>query len=141
MLKLAFCGNDCNCCPRYIATRSNNEERLREVALLWAEIGWRDVVMPSIEMVCYGCNQANWCRYDIRECALKTQVDNCGECRDYPCEKILKVFEQTDIYSKKCEETLSRKDYECLCKAFFSKKANLAQPSKQHNQGNLAADK
>ena len=125
MLKLAFCGDDCNFCPRYIATQSGSEERLREAALLWKQAGWRDAISPPAEMVCYGCEQAERCTYNIRECALKRQVNNCGECKDYPCEKVLKAFERTDTYAKKCKEILSPKDYECLQKAFFSKRENL----------------
>ena len=131
MLNLAPCGDDCNLCPRYIATQSGSEERLREVALLWQQVGWRDTIVPPAEMVCYGCEQASWCRYNIRECALKRQINNCGECKDYPCEKIKKAFEQTNLYAKKCQEILPPKDYEYLRKTFFSKRENLDRVNKK----------
>jgi len=35
MVKLAFCGDDCNYCPRYNATLNQNEHKLREIAVLW----------------------------------------------------------------------------------------------------------
>jgi len=132
MLKLASCGNDCNFCPRYTATQSDDVERLKEVAALWNRVGWRDVVVSPEEMVCYGCSSANWCRYDIRKCVLEKKVDNCGECKGYPCENVLKTFEQTELYAKDCREKLSKEDYERFHKAFFSKSENLDRANKEY---------
>ncbi len=39
MLNLGLCGDDCNYCPRYLATQSGDEERLKEVAVMWQMIG------------------------------------------------------------------------------------------------------
>jgi len=126
MLKLALCGDDCNACPRYIATRSGSLERLEEVATVWKRVGWRDAILPPEEMICHGCAPAKWCRYDdIRKCGQEKGVGNCGMCRNYPCEKIKKVFEQSESYARVCKEHCSKKDHECFLKAFFSKKENL----------------
>jgi hypothetical protein len=125
MLKLAFCGNDCNLCPRYIATQSSNVERLKEIAEIWKIAGWRDVVVSPEEMVCHGCSSIDWCRYGIRECALEKRVDNCGTCGDYPCEKVLTAFEMSELYAKNLQERLSKDNYELFRKAFSSKKENL----------------
>jgi len=124
MLKLAFCGNDCNFCSRYIASQSGNIERLKEVAAIWKEVGWRDTIVPPEEIVCCGCSPSNWCRYDVPKCTLEKQVENCGKCNDYPCEKILKMFEQTELYAKNCKKILSKEDYRRFQKAFFMKKKN-----------------
>ena len=132
MLKLGFCGDDCNVCPRYIATQSGDVGRLQEVAKMWKRAGWRDTILTCKEMMCYGCASVKWCRYDeVRKCAQEKGIDNCGECDDYPCKKIEKVFEQSDSYAKACKENCSKEDYECFRQAFFSKKENL---DRVHNE-------
>lgn len=55
MQKLAFCGNDCTVCPRYTATLSGDVLRLKAVAKLWNQLGWRDTIVPQEEIMCYGC--------------------------------------------------------------------------------------
>lgn len=126
MLKLAFCGDDCNACPRYIATQSGDVEQLKEIAAMWNRAGWRETVLPPDQMICNGCASVKWCRYDkIRKCAQEKGIDNCGKCNDYPCKKIEKVFEQTESYAKLCKENCSKEDYERLHEAFFSKKKKL----------------
>ena len=133
MLKLAFCGDDCNACPRYIATQSGDAERLKEAAAMWKRAGWRDEIVPPEEMVCHGCASVKSCRYDdIRKCAQEKRIDNCGRCNDYPCKQIEKVFQQTESYAKLCKENCSKKDYECFQKAFFSKREKLDSIYKGH---------
>ena len=128
MLKLGFCGDDCNACPRYIATQSGDVEQLKKVAALWYRVGYRDKIVPPEEMICHGCS-STWCNRtylrDVRECASEKSIENCGECEGYPCKKVLKVFEQTESFAKACREKCSKEEYECLQKAFFSKKDNL----------------
>jgi hypothetical protein len=132
MIELAYCGDDCNLCPRYIATQSNNIEKLKEVAVLWKKAGWRENIVLPEEMVCYGCNTERKCIYDyIKKCALEKGIDNCGFCPNYPCEKIENVFFQTETYAKLCKENCSKKEYELLHKAFFLKKQNMDKVHKQ----------
>ncbi len=133
MLKLTFCGNDCNACPRFIATQSGDAERLKEVAAMWGKAGWRNEILSPEEMVCHGCVSVKWCRYDnIRKCAREKGIDNCGICQDYPCKKIEKVFEQTESYAKECEKNFSKGDYGHLHEAFFSKRKKLDEAHEQH---------
>lgn len=131
MLNLGFYGNDCNYCPRYIATQSGNVERLKEVAVMWKRVGWRDTILSPEEMVCYGCSSVSWCRRDIQKCALEKGVDNCGKCKNYPCDKVLKAFEQAESYAKICKERCSKELYERLQKAFFSRKENMDRVNKE----------
>ena len=132
MLELAYCGDDCNLCPRYIATQNNSIEKLKEVAVLWKKAGWRENVVPPEDMVCHGCNTERKCIYDdIKKCALEKGIDNCGFCLDYPCGKIENVFAQTEIYVKLCKENCSKEEYELLNKAFFLKKQNMDKVHKQ----------
>lgn len=125
MRKLAFCGNDCDECPRYLATKSNNEKVLQETALLWHRLGYRDRVVSPQEITCQGCTPSNWCRHEITKCVVKKQVDNCGECEFYPCPTILETFERTEAFAKESKKICSQEDYARLRKAFFLKKENL----------------
>jgi len=37
-MRLACCGDDCDSCLRYLATKSANMERLERVALMWKKV-------------------------------------------------------------------------------------------------------
>jgi hypothetical protein len=128
MLKLAYCGDDCNLCPRYIATKSGNEEELKKIAVLWQTVGWRETVLPPEEMVCHGCTSVKLelCKYDIiRECAQGRDLEHCGKCKDYPCSELEKVFDQTKIYAENLKKNCPKDVYERFEEAFFLKKQKL----------------
>jgi hypothetical protein len=126
MGNIGICGNDCSQCPRYVATKNRDVKRLKELSKLWKIVGWRENIERSEEMVCHGCKSVKWCRYKtVRDCAKARVIDNCGYCDYYPCDKSEKVFDQTKIYAEFCLEHLSKEDYLCFEKAFFSKKVNL----------------
>lgn len=126
MAEIGFCGDNCSLCPRYLATKSEDKDKLIEVAALWIRAGWRDEVVAPDQMECYGCASIKWCRYDhIRTCAQEKGIQNCGECKEYPCDEILQVFKKTDSYAKRCKTTCSEKDYKILNEAFFRKRDTL----------------
>ena len=135
MTGLGFCGDDCNYCPRYIATRSGDVEQLKEVAALWKIIGWQDTIVSPEEMACHGCSSVNQCTLGIKECAIGKGVDNCGKCNDYPCEKILKIFKENNLLADNCKELLSKKDNKFFQKAFFNKKERLDSINKEFRLG------
>ena len=124
--QLGFCGDDCGICPRYLATMSGSLERLEQVAIMWKRVGWREKVGRPEEMICNGCRSVEWCRYDdIRKCAQERGLVNCGECRDYACNKINAVFKKNESYADECKIILSKEDYDTFHNAFFSKKIKL----------------
>jgi hypothetical protein len=132
MQKLGFCGDDCNVCPRYIATQSGDVEQLKKVAVLWYKVGYRDRIVPPEELACSGCFSRTYCdRMYVRECVLKKCVENCGKCENYPCENIVKAFEQTASFAKKIKNKCSKAEYVRLRKAFFEKKKNLDKVNKE----------
>ena len=134
-MKLAACGNDCNQCPRYIATQSGDQSKLKEVAILWNRVGYRDKIVSPEEIACHGCNSSNWCRYGIRQCIIEKRVSNCGECEDYPCENILGAIEKTLTFAENIREGSSEEDYKRLHNAFFLKRANLEKVHSQWQKG------
>lgn len=138
MTLIGFCGDNCSECPRYIATLGNDTEKLREAALMWKRVGWRDTVLSTDEIKCGGCRTVEWCRYsDIRECAVEKDLDNCGECREYSCDKISRVFKQTDAYAGQCRKVFSKEDFAVLSRTFFTKNNNLDKINQDITKGVL----
>jgi hypothetical protein len=126
MTLVGYCGDDCEWCPRYVATRDNDVEGLKRAALLWARVGMNESLVPAEEMICNGCASLEQCHYDdVRECARGRGISNCGRCDEYPCDRINQVFERTGSYARQCKEVCDAEDYACLHKAFFSKKDRL----------------
>ncbi|MFX1258194.1 MAG: DUF3795 domain-containing protein [Promethearchaeota archaeon] len=125
-IKIACCGDNCSFCPRYSATLSNNDELLKEIAVLWKKIGWRDKIDPPEKLLCFGCETFNEeCEYNVRGCCIEKKIENCGKCDNYPCNIIEKAFEITQINAKKFRDILSKEEYKIFKKAFFLKKENL----------------
>lgn len=125
MLEIGCCGDDCNYCPRYLAAESGDEARLREVAAIWQIVGWSDTLETPGKMACHGCATLEECMLGIRHCAIEKGVENCGKCREYPCERMLKIFENIEKKADFCRGKLSAEDYALFQRAFFSKKKRL----------------
>ena len=126
MQHLGICGDDCSLCPRYTATQSNDINLLRKVAALWYRTGFRDRMVSEEEIICHGCQSASDCAFeDLKNCASNRQINNCGECRDYPCIIIKKVFEQIKPTAERCKMKCSDIEYHQFHQSFFLKKKNL----------------
>ena len=128
---LGYCGDDCESCPRYIATKDRNKNELERLSTIWKKVGWQDETVSAEDFACSGCSPVNSCLYRIAKCASERRIDNCGQCVKYPCPKVLKAFERTKIYAEKCKALLSKEDYDCLHKAFFLKKDYLDEVNKK----------
>jgi len=124
-LKTAFCGDICELCPRFTATHSGDPARLDAVAELYRRLGWRDESVTPEELRCLGCTESPSCILGVRECALERDVDHCGVCGEYPCNRIAGAFELSARYEALCRERSSPEEYALLKKAFFEKKENL----------------
>lgn len=90
---IAYCGLDCEKCDAYIAT-INNDDALREkTAKLWAEMNNAPITAEMIN--CMGCRmngvKTPFCDSlcEIRQCALKKDVDTCGDCSEIRTCKIV----------------------------------------------------
>ena len=49
----AYCGLNCGECPAYLATIGDDDEKRKEVAVLWSKI-YRSDVKPE-DVNCHGC--------------------------------------------------------------------------------------
>ena len=70
MANIGCCGDDCEQCPRYIATKSNDRGKLMEAAVLWHKAGLRENIAKPEEMICHGCASLEACHYNDIENAL-----------------------------------------------------------------------
>lgn len=125
MRTIAPCGDNCAFCLTYIGTKENDIELLKKMAIILHAIGWRDEILPPEEMKCEGCASRTFCEYKIKQCCEEKQVENCGYCEQYPCDKSQVAFEKNKNNIKKCEALLTKEDFEMFKKAYFSKKENL----------------
>lgn len=123
--KIAYCGDNCSYCPKYIATLSGSIEKLNQAGLLMKKVGWRYNLVEPEKMKCEGCQDVEECEYGVKECCIERKIENCGMCIDYPCSKIEKAFEITELNIEKFKKILSNEEYELFRKAFFLKKENL----------------
>ena len=83
----SYCGLYCGACPSLRATAAGDIGRVAE------EGG------DPADLVCHGCRSDHlsiYCRdCDIRACAEGRGVEVCGECGDYPCDR-LRAFAEDD---------------------------------------------
>lgn len=88
----AFCGLVCTECGAYIATRENDTEKLKALAL-----EWYGVENDPTYCICEGCitegRKSKWCgECAVRACAQERDVINCAHCDDYGCETLTAFF-------------------------------------------------
>ena len=119
---ISYCGDLCNECPRYTATKSNSRKELEYLAELWYRLGFRDSIMDPEDMKCSGCSKEKECTEGINKCKHLENINNCGECQHFPCDNINRVFEKAEYYKEKCKGKCSEMEYQIINRAFFLKK-------------------
>ncbi|MBN1215135.1 MAG: DUF3795 domain-containing protein [Candidatus Lokiarchaeota archaeon] len=132
MVILGYCGDRCDVCPRYIASQKKGIDELKKVVILWKKAGFRNDIDNPNNLICDGCNKEKECAYDnIKQCCISKNIENCGNCRDYPCILVIKAFEKTRDIEIKCSEILNPDDFKSLKTAFFQKKKYLDDENKK----------
>lgn len=122
---VSFCGDLCSECPRFMATQASDMAKLKELAELWFRLGFRTDIVGVEEIKCTGCSKAKPCSYEINNCIYIHDLNNCGECKLYPCAKINLVFEKTDKVDEICKAKCSTEEYAQMKKAFLMKREVL----------------
>lgn len=133
-IKLAYCGDDCSKCPRYVATLSGDVEKLKESAILMEKAGWAREINDLDGLKCLGCQDIESCEYGVKECCIERKIDNCGQCLNYPCALINEAFEITKGYAKNFVNMLLKEEYDIFHEAFFLKKENLDNEYQNHKK-------
>lgn len=134
MKKLAYCGDDCSCCPRYIGTINDDVEVLKKAAEIWYKMGFRDRILSPDAIKCSGCLSVRECTYGIKECCKKKKIDNCGYCTEMPCDKLKEMFKRAKKYKKISKALLAKEEYEMLNTAFWMKEKYLKRIRNERNK-------
>lgn len=115
MKNIAYCGLDCQKCPAYIATKTNDQELREKVAREWSLLNHVEITPEMIN--CDGCRENGrktpFCDSlcPIRQCALKKDILACGSCGGLSsCGKIKMITE----HSPEACEILKRNAKPCL---------------------------
>ena len=120
---IGICGDNCEFCPRYVATQKGSMGELEKVKELWVRLGLRNPYFPAEGMICNGCRPENNCAYKkLRSCVDAGKVKNCGLCDEYPCKIIKDVYDKTEKLRIHAEKVCTKEEMDILNKAFFSKK-------------------
>ncbi|MBN2587235.1 MAG: DUF3795 domain-containing protein [Candidatus Fermentibacteraceae bacterium] len=112
MSKLGYCGLDCEGCPAFIAYRTDDQALRVKTAEEWSKEHEADIKPGDIN--CTGCIstgiQFPWCSdgCPIRQCALVMQVDSCGVCGDYPCEKLGFILDSCPDARQRLDDMMPR---------------------------------
>ena len=71
IIRLAYCGDDCSICPRYVATLSGSKDQLKKAAELSKKVGWSLEKTAPEEFICHGCQDIESCEYNVKECCIE----------------------------------------------------------------------
>jgi hypothetical protein len=82
---IAYCGLYCGACSFKVAFEENNPEHLMRMPAKY------DYLKKAPLEGCPGCRLENRCgECAIRDCAIEKNLEYCGLCSDFPCEKLQK---------------------------------------------------
>jgi hypothetical protein len=89
---ITYCGLICSECSAYIATQKNDDKLRQATAERWAK-QYHIPVMKASDVNCTGCEskgvRMGHCAVcQIRTCAVKKGLKNCGYCLAYPCAQL-----------------------------------------------------
>ena len=85
---LARCGYRCDLCPAYVGNIHSVEDRQRVSDGWFKYFGFR---IPVEEIGCHGCLDEEELidqECPVRPCVNERGLDNCGYCREFPCDKL-----------------------------------------------------
>ena len=121
-LKMAACGLDCNECSSYKVTMTQDlkaaEQMLpwfRSQGLIEENEGAEAVIKKA--PFCTGCwNIANDCYWagcnncKFRGCCVEKGISHCGECNEFPCERIKEFATQGENKKKAMEYLIALRE-------------------------------
>ncbi len=92
MTKPAYCGLICENCDAFIAYKNDDQALREKTAAFWSKEYGAEINPNDIN--CVGCLTADGVHIShcaeckIKACAEGKGLDNCGLCKDYPCDKV-----------------------------------------------------
>ena len=121
-LKMAACGIDCNECGSYRVTMEQDLEAAEGIAIWYRSMGWigenegAEAVIRK-NPLCKGCwNRSDDCFFKgcfhcgLRMCCEEKQLNHCGECCDFPCEKYINFVGDLEHHRIAMERLISLKE-------------------------------
>ena len=92
---IAYCGLDCSECGAHLAWKNNDQAMREKTALDFAE--WHGFKGSADEINCAGCKGggilfSHCSNCEIRKCASKKAVVNCGSCSEFKTCKTINDF-------------------------------------------------
>jgi len=118
--KLAACGIDCNECGHYKITMEQNLKTAESLVEYFRDGGWigendgAEAVLKKVPL-CRGCWEKPEVRTQycadcfLRACCGERQLNHCGECGDFPCEKFIESVGDSESHKNAMEYLLSLK--------------------------------
>ena len=94
---ISICGNICNNCAAFKATRKDDDLKRRKTAKSWSKMYSSNISPEDIN--CEGCMTAGGKKFsycgvcEIRKCGMKKNVKNCAYCDEYICDKLEEFFQ------------------------------------------------
>lgn len=105
---ISYCGIDCEKCDALIATKTNDSSLRTKVA---DEISvFTGIKCTPEEVNCTGCRsdgeKSPYCQKicKARKCAIEKNLIHCGQCKQYPCSELNKIFS----FAPQAKEVLDR---------------------------------
>ena len=103
----AYCGLACHECETYKATKADDDFKRAEVAKNWSKLFNADITPDQIN--CTGCSNDGviffYCGMcEIRKCSRERNLENCGMCDDYACEKLDSIFKMMPSAKTRLDE-------------------------------------
>jgi hypothetical protein len=102
----AYCGLKCEECGAYIAKKTDDDVLREKTANRWSAPEYQ--VVPS-EINCDGCKSDGGVLFkdcetcEVRTCASSRELETCAHCDDYPCYKLLALW---DILGEEAKNNL-----------------------------------
>ena len=93
---IAYCGLVCHECEAFLATKNDDDKKRIKVAKQWSK--QHNTIFERQDINCDGCKSqtgrlfkfSRSCR--VRQCAKEKDIETCGYCPEYPCEKLNPIF-------------------------------------------------
>ena len=120
------CGDKCSECPRFVATAYEDAKLLKAVTEFYVEIGHRAAGTDAETLKCRGCWSNDNCAHAVlRDCVVSKGIDNCGQCKTYPCGIVNGSFSKAEAFKERIAGKASAKLAKMFEHAFFRKKEYL----------------
>jgi hypothetical protein len=122
-LKRAACGVDCTECGSYKVTMERDLNAAKDLVEWYRDMKWieenegAEAVLRknplckgcwnTTEDCFFRCGNSNEC--GLRTCCIEKQIDHCGHCIDFPCDKYLDFANGHGVHKKAMDYLLSVK--------------------------------